>query len=110
MKPELSSERGPEKPAFGSPCNGCGYCCAAEPCGIAQEYLDCGTEGPCPALMFGEGRFWCGMVLQPTRFLFLPPDPEADALLGSMIAQTLGAGRGCDADDFEPGSPINPTA
>lgn len=27
------------KPSFGSPCNGCGYCCATEACVIAREHI-----------------------------------------------------------------------
>lgn len=27
------------KPDFGSPWNECGYCCATEPCTVAQEYI-----------------------------------------------------------------------
>lgn len=30
-------EVAPEKPEEGAPCNGCGFCCAAEPCGLAVE-------------------------------------------------------------------------
>lgn len=97
-----SHERGPEKPRFGEPCNGCGYCCALQPCAIAQEYLGAEDVGPCPALVFDneETRFRCGMVLSPTRFMFLPPDPEADLILGTMFAEMLAVGRGCDSEDF----------
>lgn len=104
----------PIKPAFGQPCNGCGYCCAAEPCGIAREFIGADEEGPCPALECEGGRFSCGMIVRPLVYLgqaagisdafSLPrgakaePD-EADAELGRQIAEALGAGRGCDADD-----------
>ena len=94
-------ERAPPKPRLGDPCNGCGYCCAAEPCGLAQEYIGCGTDGPCPAMEFDGGRFFCGLVRKPSRYMDLPNE-WADPILGPMIAEALGAGRGCDADDPEP--------
>ena len=51
-----SGQRPPVKPAKGEACNGCGYCCAEEPCHLAVEYIGAGTERPCPALEFEEGR------------------------------------------------------
>lgn len=91
--------KAPEKPPYGSPCNGCGFCCAAVPCGIAIEYIpDHPTEGPCQAMEFAEGRFFCGMIRRPGHYMGLPND-WADDILGGMIAEALGAGRGCDADD-----------
>lgn len=86
----------PEKPRFGSPCNGCGLCCAVERCGIAVEYLGAGP-GPCPAMVFEDRRFWCGLVRTPHRFLGTPR--FGDELLGKEISRLLGVGKGCDADD-----------
>ncbi|MCP1551656.1 MULTISPECIES: hypothetical protein [Methylorubrum] len=95
------------KPPTGSPCNGCGYCCAAEPCGIAREFIGAGLEGPCPALEHEGGRFVCGMIVRPLVYLgraagldgAADAGPgEADAMIGSQIAEALGAGRGCDAE------------
>lgn len=94
-----SRERGPEKPRFGEPCNGCGYCCAAEPCALAVEYVGAGEEGPCPALEFEDGRAWCGLVRHASRYMDLPND-WADQILGEMFAAALGTGRGCDAGDY----------
>jgi hypothetical protein len=85
----------PEKPAEGHPCNGCGMCCAAEPCGIAVEFLGA-TEGPCPAMQFEGGRFWCGMTRTPGAYMGAPD--FADGILGPMFAEALGIGRGCDSD------------
>ena len=92
-----TDERGPEKPRFGDPCNGCGLCCAAEPCGLAREFIGAGEDGPCPAMEFEAGRFWCGLVRHASRYMDLPND-WADPMLGEMFATALGAGRGCDAD------------
>jgi hypothetical protein len=33
-------DRSPDKPREGAECNGCGRCCAAEPCSIAREFLN----------------------------------------------------------------------
>ena len=89
----------PVKPSKGAACNGCGYCCAAEPCALAIEYVGAGKEGPCPALEFEGGRAWCGLVRHASRYMDLPND-WADQNIGEMIAAALGVGRGCDADDY----------
>jgi hypothetical protein len=96
-----SGARLPLKPAFGSPCNGCGYCCAEEPCAIAREYIpNHPGKGACVALEREGDRFVCGMIRRPGHYMWLPND-WADGHLGSLFAEALGAGRGCDADDPE---------
>ncbi|MBA9070481.1 hypothetical protein FHR71_004247 [Methylobacterium sp. RAS18] len=94
-------DRGPPKPPLGQACNGCGYSCTAEPCKLALEYISPEIAAPCPALEFEGGRFHCGMVRRPGRYMALPND-WADQFLGPLFAQLLGVGRGCDAED--PGS------
>lgn len=99
------------KPAFGQTCNGCGYCCSAQPCQLAEEFLNC-TEGPCVALETREGRTVCGLVRNPLAYLFKavhpdadvpllaePPPDEAVHQLSVQFAGVLGLGKGCDADD-----------
>lgn len=97
-----------EKPAFGSPCNGCGLCCIEQVCALGVEL---GDDQNCKALMpVGDGSYRCSLVEDPYRFL----QPERlltwrkiDALsegkgeqaLKGMYADMLGAGRGCDSDD-----------
>ena len=76
-----------QKPTFGEPCNGCGFCCAAEVCGIGKQ-VHGDIEGPCPSMTYQEGRFFCGVVLI-----------EELAGMEPLIRQALGIGRGCDADD-----------
>lgn len=94
---EAFTARAPEKPAFGSPCNGCGFCCAAEPCGVARQFVPGATDGaPCPAMEFEHGRFWCGMVRRPGYYLGLPA--WGDEEMGAMIGEALGTGKGCCAD------------
>ncbi|AWB26192.1 hypothetical protein DA075_35570 (plasmid) [Methylobacterium currus] len=94
---EAITAKAPPKPEFGSPCNGCGFCCAAEPCGIARRFIPgCGEEGPCPAMEFEGGRFWCGMVRRPGHYLGLPACGDEE--MGAMIGESLGTGKGCCAD------------
>ena len=85
-----SGQRLPVKPAKWAPCNGCSLCCAEEPCGVARQFIpDHPEEGPCLALEW--------MIRRPSHYMRLPND-WADGTLGGMIADALGAGRGCDAD------------
>lgn len=57
---------GPAKPAWGSPCNGCGLCCVAVPCRLALSYADGVRLGqPCPALEWDGERAFCGLVRRP---------------------------------------------
>lgn len=88
----------PAKPDHGAPCNGCGLCCAAEPCGVAVMMIGADPEhGPCPALEHDGGKFVCGLIVKPSRHSS-QVHPWADELVGQMVAATLGAGRGCDSD------------
>ncbi len=99
LEPSTSTARrtgevAPEKPEEGAPCNGCGFCCAAEPCGLAVEFIGA-TVGPCPAMEFDDGRFWCGLVRNPSSYLDTPA--FGDHMVGAIFAQALGVGRGCDS-------------
>jgi hypothetical protein len=78
----------PPKPAYGQPCNGCGLCCSVEVCKIGQAALGEDTQAPCELMLFENGRFWCKLVLA-----------ENMAGMEPIIAQALGAGRGCDSSD-----------
>lgn len=103
------------KPAFGQPCNGCGYCCSVQPCELAQELLKC-TQGPCIALESDGLRTSCGLVRNPLGYLFAAAHPEQAAAaleaapdletghqLSVQFATALGLGKGCDADDSPEG-------
>jgi hypothetical protein len=88
----------PPKPACGASCNGCGVCCAAEPCPLSRLLLGHRT-GSCPALRWQaiESRYVCGMVIVPTDHLrWLPP--LAAALFGRLAGRWIAAGSGCDFD------------
>ncbi|MFZ6690906.1 hypothetical protein [Undibacterium sp. SXout20W] len=66
----------PGKPDVGQPCNGCGVCCAAEPCPVALIFL-WQRKGSCRALVWeGEQHHYrCGMLIQPANYLWWLPEP-----------------------------------
>jgi len=84
----------PPKPAVGQPCNGCGVCCASEPCplGIVVSRR---LRGACAALSWDEParRYRCGVLEEPRRWLPLLPAAWARRLAWRWIA----AGQGCDS-------------
>lgn len=98
------------KPTHGKPCNGCGLCCMAQVCDLG---LTLGDDQHCKALIHeGQGRFSCGLVADPYRYL--PPESiegwlaidrlspgSGESALKAMNAEALGAGKGCDSDDDE---------
>lgn len=86
----------PAKPAVGAPCNGCGLCCAAEPCPLSRLLLG-HRQGACPALQWDAAatRYACGLVQAPARHLrWLPA--RAEALAARLARRWIAAGRGCD--------------
>lgn len=82
-KPETTL---PPKPRHGSPCNGCGVCCATQLCPAAT--MGGLTELPCEALRWKDGRTWCGLVLM-----------ERSAGMKPLISKALGIGTGCSMED-----------
>lgn len=87
----------PDKPPLAAPCNGCGVCCASEPCplGIVVSRR---RHGACTALHWqaGENRYRCGLIAQPRHYLpsglrWLAP------LLRRFALRSISAGSGCDA-------------
>jgi hypothetical protein len=87
----------PDKPPLGQACNGCGVCCAAEPCPLGMV-LSRRRSGACRALQWSQeaGRYRCGVVAEPGRWLpalrWLP-----EPVLRRLALRWIGAGRGCDA-------------
>jgi len=94
----------PPKPAFGAPCNGCGTCCAAEPCPLGMLF-SLRTRGRCRMLRFdaGASRYRCGV---------LPTSDAADRgartatwadwsrrVARRLVARWIGAGIGCDSSN-----------
>ena len=92
----MTTETALRKPRLGSPCNGCGLCCAAQICGIGEQYFP-GALAPCPALTLTDGRFQCGLVLHPSKLFALRFD--ADEILTPMFAKAIGSGQGCGMED-----------
>ena len=84
----------PAQPGPGEPCNGCGTCCAAEPCPLGM-LLSRRRHGACAALAWSEpeARYHCGALAEPGRWLPLLPPAWGRVLAKRWIA----AGMGCDA-------------
>ena len=88
----------PAKPLLGQKCNGCGVCCAAEPCPVARVFL-WQFRGACRALMWvqADQQYRCGMLLQPSSYLrFLPASWQAG--FSRLVARWIAAGTACDSD------------
>lgn len=88
----------PAKPRCGQPCNGCGVCCALEPCPVALVFL-LQRKGRCRALLWDEreSRYVCGMVRQPDSYSRLIPKSFGKSM-GMFFASRIAAGKGCDAE------------
>ena len=87
--------RAPPKPEMAQPCNGCGVCCAAQPCPLGM-WLSRRRSGACAALQWSppQQRYLCGALNEPERWLPWLPRRLAAALARRWIA----AARGCDSD------------
>lgn len=77
----------PPKPLYTKPCNGCGQCCMAELCEIAEMMFP-SSLAPCPALIIRDGMARCGVVLL-----------EVESGLEPLVAKALGIGCGCSMPD-----------
>jgi hypothetical protein len=84
----------PAMPPHGAACNGCGVCCAAQPCPLGM-LLSRRRQGRCRALQWqgSEGRYVCGVLDRPERWLGWVPRTWARRLVKRWIA----AARGCDS-------------
>ena len=75
-------------------CNGCGLCCAAAPCPLGAV-LSRRLTGACAALIWDDaaGRYHCGVVITPRRWL-----PWLPAALGRRLAlRWIAANSVCDS-------------
>lgn len=88
----------PAKPAESAPCNGCGVCCAAEPCPVGV-LVSGRFSGPCAALRWNDpaGVYRCGMVSQPTAVLRWLPALLAP-VASRLARRWISAASGCDSD------------
>lgn len=88
----------PDKPVEGKPCNGCGVCCASEPCPIGIVFSR-KLKGACKALFWSkaEQRYRCGLIAEPQQYL-----PWALRCLSKALSRLayryVSAGSGCDSD------------
>lgn len=87
----------PDKPPEGQPCNGCGVCCASEPCPVGIVFSR-KINGACKALTWSEPgqKYRCGVIVEPRQHLprgfgWLSP------LLSKLAHRYISAGSGCDA-------------
>ncbi|MBI3368445.1 MAG: hypothetical protein HY021_08390 [Burkholderiales bacterium] len=88
----------PPKPALVAPCNGCGACCAYEPCPVGM-LLSRRTRGACVALRWTDStvRYQCGLLAAPREVLrWLPA--RVEPALRRLARRWIGAGIGCDFD------------
>ena len=79
----------PTKPALGEPCNGCGACCATEPCPIGAV-ISLRRSGSCGALEWSDadGRYRCGLLVKAV---------QAGRPAQRLVSRWIAAGAGCDA-------------
>lgn len=98
MQTIIIHAQAPAKPALGQPCNGCGVCCAAEPCPVSLAML-WPHQTPCRALIWQEStqRYVCGMVSEPARFLSWLPQ-RFNHLASQWFKRWIAANTACDAD------------
>lgn len=88
----------PEKPPLGAACNGCGVCCAAEPCPVSLVLFRPRNK-PCVALEWdgNQKRYLCGMVMHPSYYLPWIPS-RFDAIATRIFKRWIAADQHCDAD------------
>lgn len=88
----------PQKPAWGEGCNGCGVCCAAEPCPVGV-LVSGRRQGACRALEWrdAECRYVCGMVSAPGRYLGLDRR-WLNSIASKLASRMISSGSGCDSD------------
>ncbi|MCM5681671.1 hypothetical protein M8A51_19265 [Schlegelella sp. S2-27] len=87
----------PSKPPEYAVCNGCGVCCASEPCPLGRV-LSRRASGPCRALLWDEGRhrYVCGALARPEQQL--PRGLRwAAPWLARAARRMIAAGVGCDS-------------
>ncbi len=96
----------PPKPAEGTPCNGCGLCCLAEPCPIGMV-ISRKRVGACVALQWApEARqYRCGVLVAAQRRAVAAPSGPLGwparwwALVWQRwVRRHIASGVGCDAN------------
>ncbi len=96
----------PPKPAFASPCNGCGVCCLDQPCPVGMV-LSGRRHGACAALRWdaSQALYRCGAISRPSQVLAdrLPRGLRRLAtplapLLAALARRSIALDTGCDCD------------
>jgi len=89
----------PDKPAMGQPCNGCGVCCATEPCPVAIAFL-WQRHGRCRALEWDDGlrHYRCGMLRRPEYYVRSLPR-FLHHTMRRWVRRWIAADTACDARD-----------
>jgi hypothetical protein len=87
----------PAKPARGEPCNGCGVCCATEPCPVGV-LISRRRQGACDALRWSDGgaQYRCALVAD-ARSLWPWLPRWASGAVGRLARRWISAASGCDA-------------
>jgi hypothetical protein len=87
----------PPKPAEGAACNGCGLCCAAEPCPVGV-LVSRRLTGRCRALQWSDngGCYVCGLVSAPAEVLAWLPTALAPVVT-RLARRWIASATGCDA-------------
>ena len=88
----------PAKPRPGEACNGCGVCCAAEPCPVGIV-VSGRRHGPCAALRWSDeaGRHRCSLASGRGEGWTALPAFARPAAAG-LAPRWIAAGRGGDSD------------
>ncbi len=88
----------PAKPAVGAACNGCGVCCAWQPCPLGVLVTRQRT-GRCAALRWDDGthQYRCAMLQAPESVWPALPRLLRPALQ-RLARRWIAAGAGCDCD------------
>lgn len=88
------------KPRILEPCSQCGLCCSRSLCEVAERLLD-DKSVPCTALILKDGKYWCGMMLNPAHYTGLEMPIETEKEIGEFMKEVIGAGLGCGMPDSQ---------
>jgi hypothetical protein len=87
----------PALPAAGAACNGCGVCCALEPCPLGI-LVTRARSGRCAALQWDDAqqRYQCAWIASPARVTRLE-GTWLNRGVAALATRWIAAGQGCDA-------------